>query len=80
VVSNTKFAANLGIPYKLLTDKGLKLWERFGGRMDKDKPVKRITFVIDKQGVIQLAYYYTGRGDPAEHAPAALQAVQELAG
>jgi len=48
--------------------------------MDKDKPVKRITFVIDKQGVIQLVYFYTSRGDPADHAPAALKAVQDLAG
>jgi len=48
--------------------------------MVKDKPAKRITYVIDKQGVIRLAFYFTGRGDPADHAPAALDAVKELAG
>jgi peroxiredoxin len=63
----------------MLTDKGLEVWRRFGVRMDGDKPVKRITFVIDGSGVVRLVYFYTGRGDPADHAPAALEAVKGLA-
>lgn len=78
--TNAKFAAKLGVPFKLLTDKGLELWRRFGVRMDKDKPVKRITFAIDKDGVIRLAYYYAGRGDVADHAREALAMAERLAG
>lgn len=68
------------MPFKLLTDKDRELWQRFGVRLDKDKPVKRITFVIDSQGVVRLAYYYTGRGDVANHAHHALDKIKELAG
>jgi peroxiredoxin Q/BCP len=74
--TQAKFAAKLELPFKLLTDKGLKLWQRFGVRMDKDKQIKRITFVINKQGVVRLAYYYTGRGDVTDHAREALKALQ----
>lgn len=47
-------------------------------REHKDKQLKRITFVIDKDGVVRLVYYYTGRGDVADHAREALKAVQAL--
>lgn len=47
-------------------------------RYKGDKPLKRITFVIDKTGVIRLAYFYTGKGDVASHATEALAAVKSL--
>ncbi|GEM_PF-3335312 len=47
-------------------------------REHKDKQIKRITFVIDQGGTVRLVYYYTGRGDVADHAREALKAVKAL--
>ena len=77
--TNAKFAEKLGVPFKLLTDEGLELWQSFGVRMGGGKPVKRITFVLDSEGSIVLVYYYTGRGDVTSHVEESLKAVQALA-
>ena len=64
----------------LLTDKGWALLTDLGIPMDKDKPVKRQTFVIAKDGTLALRYFYTGKGDTRSHAEQALAAVQSLRG
>jgi len=78
--TNAKFAEKLGVPFMLLTDAGLSLWESFGVRIGGGKPVKRITFVLDKTGDIVLVHYYSGRGDVTSHVEESLKAVQALAG
>jgi thioredoxin-dependent peroxiredoxin len=64
----------------LLTDAGWALLMQLGIPLDGEKPVKRQTFVIAKDGTLAWRYYYTGPGDAAGHASHALAAVQALAG
>ena len=44
-------------------------------REHNDKVIKRVTYVVGKDGKVKLAYYYTGKGDVADHASEALSAV-----
>ncbi len=60
----------------MLTDKGWLLLEAFGLREEGDKVFKRITFVIGMDGTVKLVYYYTGKGDVADHAREALKALE----
>ncbi|MBN2081153.1 peroxiredoxin [bacterium] len=76
--ANAKFAEKLKLPFKLLTDEGLQLWHDFGVRLGGGKSIKRITFVLDKEGYIVLVYYYSGRGDVTSHVEESLKAVQAL--
>lgn len=62
----------------LLTDKDWALLTELGIPRDGDKPIKRQTFVIAKDGTLAFRYYYTGSGDTAGHASQALAAAQEL--
>lgn len=64
----------------LLTDKDWALLTELGIPLDGSKPVKRQTFVIDKDGKLSLRYFYTGPGDTRSHAEHALAAVKALAG
>ena len=44
--------------------------------MKGGKPLKRITFVVGTDGVVKLAYFYTGKGDVTDHMKKALEAVK----
>ena len=48
----------------------------FGLRLKSDKPIKRITFVVGTDGVVKLAYWYSGKGDVIDHMTRALEAVR----
>jgi peroxiredoxin len=53
------------------------LLNSFGPRTKQDgTQVKRITFVIGKNGRLKLAYWYDGRGDVTDHVQHALAAVK----
>ncbi len=71
-----KFSLKVG---GLLTDEDWALLAELGIPLDGDKPVKRQTFVIARDGTLALRYFYTGPGDTRSHAQQALAAVQAMA-
>jgi peroxiredoxin Q/BCP len=75
--ANCNFADKLDVGFKLLTDKDLELWRSFGVRKAGSKELKRITFVIDKDGIVRLAFAF-GRGDVLDHVRESLKVVEEL--
>jgi thioredoxin-dependent peroxiredoxin len=62
----------------LLTDQDWELLTALGIPWDGDKPVKRQTFVIARDGTLALRYFYTGSGDTRSHADQALAFVQAI--
>lgn len=61
----------------MLTDPDWGLLHAFGARHKKDGSLlKRITFVVGKNGKVKLAYWYDGRGDVTSHMHEALKAVK----
>ena len=63
----------------LLTDKDWQLLKQLGLPIHRDKPIKRRTFVIDRDGILRLAYHYTSRGDVTDHVTEALRVVKQIA-
>ena len=60
-----------------LTDKDWRLLNSFGPRQMSDgSQVKRITFVIGKDGDLKLDYWFEGEGDVTDHVREALKAVK----
>ena len=73
-----KFACKLDTPFGLLTDAKWEYRELLGHPEPVDKLVKRITYVIDKQGKVAHVVWFKGRGDVMEHITQSLEAVQGL--
>lgn len=56
VESHRRFAASLGLPFKLLTDADLAVARKYGSAA-KDGTVRRTVFVLDSQGTVSYADY-----------------------
>jgi peroxiredoxin Q/BCP len=78
--AQTNFVCRFALPFKLLTDHDWQLRRQLGTPVPVEKEKKRITFVVDAEGLIRLIYFYERRGDVRDHARLALATVRELAG
>lgn len=76
--SHSKFAAKYGLPYTLVADDNGKIRKKLGVKKSLLGLIPgRETFVIDKNGVIQMRF---NNLDAAKHMQKALKKVKELAG
>jgi peroxiredoxin Q/BCP len=74
--SHAKFAERLGLPYRIVTDKGGAVRKRYGATLLGLFP-DRVTFVIDKDGIVRHRYSSMHSG---KHVEEALQTLRRLAG
>lgn len=75
---HASFASTLDLPFPLISDADAELAKAFGvTRVGGFLPSKRVTFVIDREGVVRRAI--SAELDVAHHAREALAAVEELA-
>ncbi len=71
------FAKSLGLPYPLLADRDAAIARSYGvSRIGGWLPSKRVTFVIDRDGVVRKVI--AAELDAAKHAREALAAVEAL--
>jgi len=76
--THAKFADKHGLPFSLISDSDAKIAAAFGAsRIGGWLPSKRVTFVIDKQGVVQRVI--KSELDVDRHVDEALEALAELA-
>lgn len=74
--SHRAFAAKYELPFTLLSDPGGKVREAFGVPATLGLLPGRVTYVIDKQGVIRHAF--NSQLSPARHVAEALQVLGRL--
>ena len=72
--SHHKFAAKYSLPFPLLSDRGGRVRKLYGVTKTFGIIPGRVTFVIDKQGVIR--HVYSSQVAFKQHAEEALQALQ----
>jgi len=71
------FAGSLGLPFPLVSDQGSRIAKAFGvTRGGGWLPSKRVTFVIDREGVVRRAI--SAELDVAQHAREALAALEAI--
>jgi peroxiredoxin Q/BCP len=75
--SHQKFAADHGLPFLLVTDKGGALRKAFGVPRTLGIFPGRVTYVIDKQGLVRLIF--NSQFSASGHATEALAVVRQLA-
>ncbi len=74
---HASFAKSLDLPFPLVSDKGSKVAQAFGvTRVAGWLPSKRVTFVIDREGVVRRAI--SAELDIAQHAREALAALEAI--
>ncbi len=56
VASHRRFVANLGLPFTLLSDRGGEVRERYGVEKTLGLLPGRVTYVIDRNGVVRHVY------------------------
>ena len=76
VESHQQFAVKQRLPFILLSDKGGTLRNLFGVPSALGVLPGRVTYVIDKQGVVR--HIFSSFFAPKKHAPEALNALQAL--
>jgi thioredoxin-dependent peroxiredoxin len=76
VDSHKKFAAKHGLPMTLLSDIGGKVRAKFGIKSTLGFIPGRVTFVIDRRGVVQ--YVYDSQLLVGRHVQQALETVEKL--
>ncbi len=74
--SHKAFAENLNLKYPLLSDRGSKIAKLYSARSFLNLIPKRITYVIDKQGIIR--HIFSSQLRPEEHVKEALSKAEEL--
>ena len=74
--SHEAFAARHGLPFTLLSDPGGKVRRAFGVPSTLGVLPGRVTYVIDKRGVIRHAF--NSQLNPAKHVEEALRVLAEL--
>lgn len=74
--SHKAFADKHSLPYHLVSDKGSQVRKAYGVSTMFFILPERITFVIDKQGIIQ--YVHNEKSDPTDHITKAIEALQKL--
>ena len=78
--SHEKFAAKYHLPFPLLTDAGSALRKRLGNPAGDGELISRITYIVDKQGVVRHIINADGKAKVPDHISEALRVVQELSG
>jgi peroxiredoxin Q/BCP len=73
VASHAAFAKKYGLPFLLLSDRGGRVRKSFGVTKRFGVLPGRVTFVIDRDGVVRLVY--SGLGEWDRHVAAALGAL-----
>jgi len=76
--TNARWAEQEGLPFPLLTDPGGELRTKLGHPEEVDKPVSRITYVVDRKGVVRHIVWFKGRADVMEHITQSLEALKGL--
>ena len=77
VASHQKFAAKYQLPFTLLADAGGKVRKAFGVPSSLGVLPGRVTYVIDKKGVIR--HTFNSQLNPTKHVDEALQVLAKLA-
>ena len=81
VEDNKSFADQQSFPYRLLSDVKMEVGTRYDVLRDPDDKfpnlAKRISYLIDPQGVIRIAYEVT---DPQGHAEKVIEDLAKLLG
>jgi len=77
VASHKKFADKYRLPFTLLSDVGGKVRKAFGVPSSLGVLPGRVTYVIDKKGVIQ--HTFNSQLNPTKHVDEALQVLAKLA-
>ncbi|HEX7734906.1 MAG TPA: thioredoxin-dependent thiol peroxidase [Ktedonobacteraceae bacterium] len=81
VASHRKFAEKYGLPFPLLSDTDTSVSQAYGVYGEKNlygkkfMGISRVTFLIDKEGVVRKVWR---KVKPAEHANEVLEAVEAL--
>ena len=75
VKSHKAFAEKFHLPFSLLADPDRKIIDAFGVRMPVFGIAKRVTFVIDKQGIVRKVFLGV---DPKGHDQEVLSALKAL--
>jgi peroxiredoxin Q/BCP len=73
VSSHAVFAAKYGLPFTLLSDKGGRVRKLFGVKRRFGVLPGRVTFVIDREGVVR--HVYSGLAESDKHVAEALGAL-----
>lgn len=76
VESHKKFAIEHELPFTLLSDPGNKVRDMFGA-YGLGHIIGRVTYVIDKQGVIRMVF--SSNIQPKQHVDESIKAVREFA-
>jgi thioredoxin-dependent peroxiredoxin len=74
--SHARFAAKYKLPYTLLSDKAGHARKLFGVRKTFGLVPGRVTFVIDREGIVR--HIFSSQSNPARHVEEALAAISRL--
>lgn len=74
--SHQKFARNNRLPFILLSDKGGALRKRYGVPSTLGLLPGRVTYVIDKQGIVR--HIFSSQFTPEKHIEEALHTIRQL--
>lgn len=77
VTSHEAFASRHGLPFVLLSDRGGKVRKRYGVRPTLGLLPGRVTYVIDRQGVVR--HVFSSQLDAERHVPEALATLDQIA-
>jgi peroxiredoxin Q/BCP len=78
--SHVKFAEKYGLHVPLLADTGGRVRALYGNPAPHHRLVPRITFVIDRDGIVRHVTYFLGMGKVQPHIDEALYWARQLAG
>jgi peroxiredoxin Q/BCP len=76
--SHVRFAAKFGLRVPLLADTGGRVRALFGNPEPHFRLIPRITYVIDKAGVVRHVTYFLGMGKVQPHIDEALEWARKL--
>jgi thioredoxin-dependent peroxiredoxin len=74
--SHSSFASECNVKFPLLSDKGGKVRETYGVRSTLGLFPGRVTFVIDKSGIVRRVF--SSQINPRRHVSEAIEALKEL--
>lgn len=76
--SHGRFASECGAKFPLLADSGGKVREAYGARSSFGLIPGRVTFVIDKQGIVR--HIFSSQMRPKQHVSEAVEALKAISG
>lgn len=77
--SHVKFSAKYGLKLPLLADTGGRVRALYGNPEPHFRLVPRVTYVIDKDGIVRHVTYFLGMGKVQPHIDDALEWARKLA-